>query len=74
MLKVRVKRDTGKLRHLRLALLHYLLKFLVAELASICANEYAIFEVVWHTFLLSKSGLMVTLEAKSQMDALKILD
>jgi hypothetical protein len=52
-LKVRVERDTGELRHLRFALLHDLLEFLGAELASICANEYAIIVILWHTFLLS---------------------
>lgn len=49
MLKVRVKRDTGKLRHLRFASQH-LLKFLGAELTRICAAEYAIVVIVLHTF------------------------
>ena len=56
MLKVRVKRDAGELRHLRFALPQYLLKFLGVELTSIGATEYAI-AVVWHTYLLSTSGL-----------------
>jgi len=48
------------------------LELLGGELAGLCANKYAITVVLWHTFLLS--GLMVTLEAGSQMDDLKILD
>ena len=70
MLKVRVKRHTGQLRHLTLAFLHYFLKLLGAELASIGANQYAILIVVWHTFLLSTSGLMVTLGARWMFEIL----
>ena len=68
LLKIRMKRRTGELRHLRLALFHDPLEFLGAELAGICAHEYPILEVVWHMLLLSTSALlMVALE--TQMDA-----
>jgi len=46
------------------------LEFLGGELAGLCVNKYAIIVVLWHTFLLS--GLMVTLETRSQMDDLKV--
>ena len=48
---------------MRLALLQYLLVFLGAELMSVLAAEYAIFEIV-HSFLLSRFGLMVTLGSR----------
>jgi hypothetical protein len=66
-LKVRVKRHAGELRHLRLALPHYLLKFLLADLTSISATEYAIV-VVLHTLLLSTFHLLNG-NPESQMDA-----
>lgn len=50
MLKIRVKRNTGELRHLRLAFLHDCFVFLSAELASIGANEHPIGVVVRHIF------------------------
>jgi hypothetical protein len=55
LLKVRMKRRTGELRHLRLALFHDPLELLGAEDASICAHEYSILVVVWHILLLSTS-------------------
>lgn len=48
LLKIRVKRRTGELRHLRLAFFHDPLEFLGAEDASIGAHEYPVLEVVWH--------------------------
>ena len=63
MLKIRVKRHARELRHLRLALTQYLLKFLGADLTSSSATEYAIAVIVRHKFLLSTSDLvMVTLK------------
>lgn len=65
LLEVRVMGNTRDEGHLRLAFLHDRCVFLGSELASICANQYAILEVIWHTLLLSTSGrLMVTLEAR----------
>ena len=61
MLKVRLKRDARELRHLRLALPHYFLKFLGADLTSSSAAEYAIAVMVRHTFLLSAFGLLMVI-------------
>ena len=69
-----MKRHTRELRHLSLAFLHYLLELFGAKLASISANKYAIFVVVWHYISPFHVWSYGNPGARSQMDALQIMD
>jgi hypothetical protein len=64
-----VKSDAGELRHLWFVLSQYLLKFLGAELTSICAAEYAIVVIILHTFSFPRFVFfMVTPEVRWKLD------